>query len=57
MWNAKATQKLRTFFSKNIGVYAIFNVESFNDTLTNNVVFNNWAQDIFIKLIHILIHH
>ena len=25
------------FFSKNIRVYAIFNVQSFNDTLTNNI--------------------
>ena len=26
------------FFNKNISVYAIFNVQSFNDTLTNNMV-------------------
>ena len=26
------------FFSKNINVYAIFNNQSFNDTLTNNIV-------------------
>ena len=26
------------FFSKNIGVYAVFNDQSFNDTLTNNIV-------------------
>ena len=26
------------FFSKNISVYAIFNDQSFNDTLTNNTV-------------------
>ena len=31
-------QKLLTFFSKNISVYAIFNDQSFNDTLTNDVV-------------------
>ena len=32
-------QKLLTFFfSKNIIVYAIFNDQSFNDTLTNNIV-------------------
>ena len=31
-------QKLLTFFSaKNISVYAIFNYQSFNDTLTNDV--------------------
>ena len=48
------------FFSKNISVYAIFNDQSFNDTLTNDIVsfeqlgpdsylmtslvLNNWAQ-------------
>ena len=26
------------FFSKNISVYAIFNDQSFNDTLTNDIV-------------------
>ena len=32
-------QKLLTFFfSKNIRVYAIFNDQSFNDTLTNDIV-------------------
>ena len=32
-------QKLVTFFfSKNISVYAIFNDQSFNDTLTNDIV-------------------
>ena len=31
-------QKLLTFFSKYISVYAIFNDQSFNDTLTNNIV-------------------
>ena len=31
-------QKLLTFFSKNISVYAIFNNQSFNDTLTNDIV-------------------
>ena len=39
MWvgfaNAKATH---FFFSKNISIYAIFNDQSFNDTLTNNIV-------------------
>ena len=39
-------QKLLTFFfSKNIGIYAIFNDQSFNDSLTNDIVIlNNWAQ-------------
>ena len=27
-----------TFFSKNISVYAIFNDQRFNDTLTNDIV-------------------
>ena len=40
MWvafaNAKATHIF--FFSKNISVYAIFNDQSFNDTLTNDIV-------------------
>ena len=31
-------QKLLTFFSKNISVYAIFNDQSFNDPLTNDIV-------------------
>ena len=31
-------QKLLTFFRKNIKVYAIFNDQSFNDTLTNGIV-------------------
>ena len=31
-------QKLLTFFSKNISIYAIFNDRSFNNTLTNNTV-------------------
>ena len=31
-------QKLLTFFSKNVNVYAIFNDQSFNDTLTNGFV-------------------
>ena len=31
-------QKLLTFFSKNISVYAIFDDQRLNDTLTNNIV-------------------
>ena len=31
-------QKLLTFFSKTISVYAISNDPSFNDTLTNDIV-------------------
>ena len=30
-------QKLLTFFSKNISKYAIFNGQSFNDMLTNDI--------------------
>ena len=26
------------FFSKNISIYAIFNDQNFNDTLTNNII-------------------
>ena len=33
--NAKATH---IFFSKNISVYAIFDDQNFNDTLTNDIV-------------------
>ena len=31
-------QKLLTFFSKNINVSAIVNDQSFNDTLTNDIL-------------------
>ena len=31
-------QKILTFFSKNISMYALFNDQSFNDTLTNDIV-------------------
>ena len=31
-------QKLLTFFSKNIRLYAIFNDQSFNNVLTKNIV-------------------
>ena len=35
------------FFSKNISVYAIFNDQSFNDTLTNNIIsFEQLGPDI-----------
>ena len=40
-------QKILTFFSKNIRVYAIFNDQSFNDTLTNGIVsFEQLGPDI-----------
>ena len=31
-------QKLLTFFSKNISINAIFNDQSFNNTVSNNIV-------------------
>ena len=31
-------QKLLTFFSKNISVYAIFKDQSFNDTLIHDII-------------------
>ena len=41
-------QKLLTFFSKNISVYAIFNDQSFNDTLTNDIIsFEQLGPDLF----------
>ena len=30
--------RITSFFSKNISVYAIFNDQSFNDTLTNGLI-------------------
>ena len=46
-------QKLLTFFSaKNISVYAIFNDQSFNDTLTNDIVsFEQLGPDIYHTII------
>ena len=46
-------QKLLTyFFSKNISVYAIFDEQTFNDTLTNDIVsLNNWALDFSVSLL------
>ena len=39
MWVAFAKAKAtHIFFSKNISIYAIFNDQSFNDTLTNDIV-------------------
>ena len=37
------------FFSKNIGVYAIFDDQNFNDTLTNDIVsFEQLGPDCYI---------
>ena len=57
-------QKLLTFFfSKNISIYAIFNDQSFNDTLTNDIVsfeqlgpeFQFLNKEIFIALISLFV--
>ena len=41
-------RKLLKFFQQNISVYAISNDQSFNDTLTNNVVsFKQLSSDVF----------
>ena len=36
--NATKEKKVVFFFSKNISIYAIFNDQSFNNTLTNDIV-------------------
>ena len=42
-------QKLLTFFSKNINVFAIFQDRNFNVTLANNSLsLNNWALIFFL---------
>ena len=39
MWVAFANAKSYShFFSKNISLYAIFNDQSFNDTLTDDII-------------------
>ena len=48
-------QKLLTFFSKNIRVYAIFHDQSFNDMLTNDIV--SFEQLGPVKFIHIACCH
>ena len=55
MWvafaNTKAThkiQKLLTFLCKNISIYSIFNDQSFNDMLTNDIIsFEQVGPDFF----------
>ena len=42
-------QKLLTFFSKNISIYAIFNDQNFNNTLTNDVVSSGPRKEIRYK--------
>ena len=42
------TKATHIFFSKNISIYAIFNDQSFNDMLTNDIVsFEQLSPDIF----------
>ena len=42
-------KKLLTFFSKNISVYAIFKNQSFNYTLTNDIVsFEQLDPDVYV---------
>ena len=49
MWVAFAMQQLLTFFSKNVSVYAIFNDQSFNDTLTNDIVsFEQLGPEVYV---------
>ena len=49
MWVAFANAKgTHIFFSKNISVYALFNDQSFYDTLTNDIVsFEQLGPDFF----------
>ena len=45
-------QKLLTFFQQKISIiiYAIFNDQSFNNTLTNNIVsFEQLGPDVYLK--------
>ena len=53
MWvafaNAKATH---IFFSKNISIYAVFNDQSFSDTLTNDIV--SFEQQLLIVVVFFL---
>ena len=49
-------QKLLTFFSKNISVHAIFNDQSFNNTLPKDIVsFEQLGQDMYATLFHQLL--
>ena len=46
-------QKLLTFFQQHISIYAIFNDQSFNDTLNNDIVsFEQLGPDIFLYILH-----
>ena len=43
------------FFSKNIRVYAIFNDQSFNNTLTNNIVIYEQLDPICLSHVYTVI--
>ena len=43
---AKATH---IFFSKNVSVYAIFNAQNFNDSLTNDIVSFEQLGPVFLQ--------
>ena len=47
-------QKLLTFFQQNSSTYAIFNDQSFNDRLTNNLVsFEQLVPDVYSGCIYL----
>ena len=56
MWVAFAFAKAtHIFFSKNISRYSIFNDQSFNDMLTNNIVsFEQLGPDIIVSSVQFL---
>ena len=45
-------QKLLTFFSKNISIYVVFNDQSFNYTLTNDIIsFKQLGPDVLTQFL------
>ena len=48
-------QKLLTFFKKNIRVYAIFNDQSFNNSLTNDIRFEQFGPGCFFTNIYVCV--
>ena len=50
-------QKLLTFFSKNISIYAIFDGQSFHDMLTNDIIsFEQLGPGVLHPFQHYLSH-
>ena len=45
------------FFSKNISVYALFNDQSFNDTLTNDIVSFEQLRPAIFSFEHVFMAH